>query len=157
MQVTGWKGIHDDAGEAAREIELTRADPGASGVLLWHAAPLLRNQDGVTDALRRIYAEPALTPAFSWLSAERPEQPDLRVKQGRNELDLNWKSTNGTAWRWVLQKKTGGHWASEILPATTTSLVLKAAAATNLPGAIALSAVDRYGNLSPAAIFHTPP
>jgi uncharacterized lipoprotein YddW (UPF0748 family) len=155
MQVTGWKGIRAETEEAGREIELTRREPGVSGTILWHAAPLLRDQDKVTDSLRRIYGEPALTPACPWLCAERPDQPCLTVRQAGHVLELNWKPANGLPWQWVLQKKTARHWTSEILPSRTTSLVLKAATATNLPTSIALSAVDRYGNLSPAAIFHT--
>ena len=157
MQITGWKSLRDGTGEAAREIELTRSEPGASGVLLWHAAPLLRNQDGVADSLRRIYSEPALTPACPWLCAERPRPPYLRAEHNGNELRLNWRPAGVPVWQWLVQKRAGERWTSEILPAKTTSLVLKAAAPANLPGVIALSAMDRYGNLSPAANFHTPP
>ena len=127
MQVTGWKSLRDASGEAAKEIQLTRTEPGASGVLLWHASPLLRNQEGVADSLRRIYSEPALTPAFPWLCAERPLQPYLRVEHIGNELKLDWKPSGIPVWQWLVQKKTGERWTSELLPANTTSLILKAA------------------------------
>jgi uncharacterized lipoprotein YddW (UPF0748 family) len=158
MQVTGWKGVQDDAREAAAEIELTRGQPGAPGVILWHAKTLLRDQGGVSEALQRgVYGAPALVPACPWLSADRPGQPYLRAEHGRGELKLSWKPATSPAWLWVLQKKTGGQWTTEILPAQTMSVSFKAGAATNVPEMIALSAVNRYGNLSPLAIYRGQP
>ncbi len=157
MKLNGWKGVEDDAKEAAEEIQLTRGQPGQPGDILWHAKPLLRDQDGVADALRRgVYSAPALVPAFPWLSADRPGQPYLRARRSRTQLKLSWKQADGPVWQWVLQKKAAGQWTTEILPAETTSAVVKTAA-TNMPALIALSAVNRYGNLSPASIIRGQP
>lgn len=158
MQVTGWKTLRDDSMEAVREIELTRQEPDVSGVLLWHAAPLLRNQDGVAETLqKRVFSEPALMPPCPWLCADRPAQPSLRAAEGAAELTLNWKSTNGPVWQWALQIKYGKRWVTEIFPAQKTSVTLKASGGTNFPESIALSAINRYGTLSPPAIFHQRP
>ena len=158
MKVNGWKGVEDAAKEAAEEIELTRGQAGAPGQCLWHAKPLQRGQDGVADALRGgVYGAPALVPACPWLSADHPAPPSLRASQSRGQLQLNWEPVNGPVWQWVLQKKEGGQWTTEILPAQTTSESLKAAAATNLPSMIALSAVNRYGSLSPATMINCRP
>ncbi len=157
MQVTGWKEPGDDVTETVREIGLTRGQAGASGNLLWHARPLLRDEHGVAGALQRgVYAAPALVPACPWLSGDRPVQPLLRAAQDRGELNLNWQSTNGPVWQWVLQKKAAGLWTTEILPAQTTSLTIQAGPA-NMPEVIALSAVNRFGNLSTAAIWRGSP
>jgi uncharacterized lipoprotein YddW (UPF0748 family) len=156
MRLTGWKGMEEDAGEAVREIEVTRAE-GASGALLWHAKPLLRDENGVAGALRhKVYGAAALVPSSPWLCADNPEEPYLRAEHSRDELKLNWKPASAPVWQWVLQKKAEGRWTTEILPGQVTSISL-AAVGTNGPEMIALCAVNRYGNLSPFAIFHARP
>src|ERR1700678_4415914 len=52
MKVNGWKGVADEAGEAVREIELTRRQAGASGDILWHAKPLLLRTNGLAEDLQ---------------------------------------------------------------------------------------------------------
>ncbi|MGA2748669.1 MAG: family 10 glycosylhydrolase [Verrucomicrobiota bacterium] len=154
MKSNGWPGIQDDAREAVREIELTRAEPGASGEILWHARPLLRGQGAVAATLlKTVYSAPALVPAFSWLSTNAPPPPLLRVIAGREEMNLSWQSGDGQAWQWVLRARIDGHWTAEILPGVKTGETIKASPAAPLPEAVELSAVNRYGNESPPAIF----
>ncbi len=119
MKVGGWKDVSDDAREVEREIELTRRQGRAPGVILWHAKPLMRNEAGVAQALeQRVYPGPALVPAYPWLSKTAPPMPFLRVRPARGELKLEWSSGGGTPWLWVVQKKIGGKWAAEIFRET---------------------------------------
>jgi hypothetical protein len=149
MKVNGWKGVSDDAREEAREIELTRRQAGVSGEILWHAKPLLRNTNGVADILQnQVYAAPALVPASPWLSADSPGKPLLQADLEGGELKLNWNSSGGAVWQWVLQKKTGGHWTTEILAGAKTGETIKPGPGKILPEAVALFAVDRFGNAS---------
>ena len=153
MKVNGWKGVPDEAVEAAREIKWTRRQEGASGEILWHAKPLLLKTNGVAEALQnKIYAVPALVPALSWLGAEAPGKPLLQGGTVGGEWKLEWRSSGGAVWQWVLQKKSGGHWSTEILPAAKTSETIKSGPARPLPEEIALFAVDRFGNISSGAI-----
>src|SRR5208283_490766 len=110
--------------------------------------------DDVTETVREI----ELTRGQAGASGNLlwPVQPLLRAAQDRGELNLNWQSTNGPVWQWVLQKKAAGLWTTEILPAQTTSLTIQAGPA-NMPEVIALSAVNRFGNLSTAAIWQRAP
>ena len=158
MQVTGWKGVPDDAKEAAAEIELTRGQPGPPGVILWHARTLLRDQNREAGALQRaVYGAQALVPSCPWLGGERPAQPYLRAEHRRGELNLSWKPANGTDCQWVLQRKSAGRWTTEILPPQSMSVSIKAATVADLPEMVTLSAVNRYGNLSPCAVFRAQP
>jgi uncharacterized lipoprotein YddW (UPF0748 family) len=157
MKVNGWKNVSDDASEEAREIELTRRQTDASGEILWHAKPLLRDTGGVADVLQnQVYAEPALVPASPWLDADTPAKPLLHAGLEGGELRLTWKSGGGAVHQWVLQKKTGGHWTTEILAGAKTGETIKPGPAMTLPKAIALFAVDRFGNVSGGATYRQP-
>jgi len=158
MKVGGWKEISDDAAEEAREIDSTRRQAGASGEILWHAKPLLRAGDRVAELLQnRLYAAPALVPPSPWLGAEAPGQPLLEAALVQGELKLNWKSSGRAVWQWVLQKKSAGHWATEILPGAKTGETIPSSPAMPLPEAVALFAVDRFGNVSGAATYRPTP
>jgi uncharacterized lipoprotein YddW (UPF0748 family) len=158
MKVNGWKGVSDDAKEEAREIELTRRQADVSGEILWHAKPLLRNTNGVADLLlNQVYDQPALVPASPWLSAGIPGKPGLQAGLEGGDLKLSWNSGGGAVWQWVLQKKTGGHWSTELLAGVKTGEMIKPGPAKTLPEAVALYAIDRFGNTSLGAIYRQPP
>jgi uncharacterized lipoprotein YddW (UPF0748 family) len=150
MRAGGWKGVSNDAAEMGREIGLTRSGKGAPGAVLWHARPLMRDEAGVARALQEtVYPASALVPACPWLSQVMPPPPFLRVRPERGELKLEWQSSGGAPWQWVVQKKIHGRWTAEILPREKTSEIITA----DLPEAVAISAVNRYGNVGPAATY----
>jgi uncharacterized lipoprotein YddW (UPF0748 family) len=61
------------ADELLRQIELTRAQPGATGNIHFSMKALLQNYDGIADKLKNgPYAQPALVPESTWLSGARP-------------------------------------------------------------------------------------
>jgi hypothetical protein len=154
MRVGGWAGITDEARETANEIALTRRQAGTSGEILWHSTLLPAHRGGVAEALRKgVYEEPALVPACGWLGGAEPARPVLTARQIGRYITLKWKEDAGRAWQWVVRRKTGGRWTTEILPGTQTEEVVPAEAGIN--DIIAISAVNRYGNLSEAAMFHT--
>jgi uncharacterized lipoprotein YddW (UPF0748 family) len=153
-----WPAINQPSRELTLQIQLTRKQPGADGNILWHSKPLLQNKGGVADALvTNLYATPALVPACPWLSKEAPAQPTVSAHETRRELKLNWKAGAGEVWRWVLQKKNGQGWTTEILPGDQSEEVMRAGAHTALPEVVVVSAVNRYGNLSPGAVLNAIP
>jgi hypothetical protein len=76
----------------------------------------------------------------------------LTVRPERGELTLEWKSSGGAPWQWVVQKKVGNNWTAEILPAETTSETIKA----DLPQVVAVAVVNRYGTMSSPATYISP-
>ena len=65
------KHVVSEAQETSDEILATRRQSGALGDILWHSKPLLTNQAGLADALRKgVYAQPALAPAYPWLEKD---------------------------------------------------------------------------------------
>jgi uncharacterized lipoprotein YddW (UPF0748 family) len=154
MKESGWKDVNDDASEVAREIELTRRQAGASGEILWHARPLLLKANSVEEVLRnQVYAVPALAPASPWLKADAPRKPSLDVGLAGGEMKLDWRSNGAGVWQWVLQKKFGRRWTTEILAGAKTSEKIKPGPGAPLPEAVALYAADRFGNLSIATLY----
>lgn len=155
MKIGDWRGLRDadSAREVAREIQAIRTEPGAAGLILWHARPLLQNLGGVASALSRdINAEPALVPASPWLDSTSPPPPRLNVKIEGDKVRLDWKSgSDRDPWQWVLEKKVGEHWLTEIYPGSVTGTFFIAPEAKFRPSAMALAAVDRCGALSPWA------
>jgi uncharacterized lipoprotein YddW (UPF0748 family) len=156
MKVNGWKGIDNEARETTNEITLTRRQIGALGEILWHSKPLLDNHAGVADALRKgAYGGPALVPACTWLGNALPARPVLTARESGREIKLNWKEESGGVWQWVVRKKTGSRWTTEILPGAQTKEVVPDGAGSAPPEIIAVSAVNRCGNVGEAAVFNT--
>jgi hypothetical protein len=156
MRVNGWKGIDNEARETTNEMALIRRQIGVSGEILWHSAPLLANHAGVADALRKgVYGGPALVPACTWLGNALPARPVLTARENGREITLNWKEESGGVWQWVVRKKTGGRWTTEILPGAQTKEVVPDGAGSAPLEIIAVSAVNRCGNMGGAAVFNT--
>jgi uncharacterized lipoprotein YddW (UPF0748 family) len=141
--------------EIARQIALTRNQPGATGNIFFAANDLMRNSKGVADALAVAYARPALMPAFPWLDATPPAAPTLhlglRFDNTRNALTASW-TANGAepAWQWLVRSRIGGTWRTDILPFDQNTIDLPST--TSDGDVVTLCAVDRCGNVSaPAA------
>jgi len=153
IKVGGWPGIpaNRDAHEVIREIEATRSHVGVTGNILWHTRPLFQTNTAVAPALlREVYMEPALAPASPWLSTSNPPAPLLTVKLSGDSFKLKWKSaTDYDPWQWVLEKKVGARWITEVYPPAVHETTFLAPQESLRPSAIALAAVNRYGNLSP--------
>jgi uncharacterized lipoprotein YddW (UPF0748 family) len=135
--------------EIIRQIEITRAQPGVSGHVHWNMKSLRRNRALDDKLARGVYAGPALVPATPWLDSTPPGKPLLAVTEnGISKAKATWRSASGkNAWLWLLQSQHDNEWTSEILPAEKRSHVFDGSA----PDAIALSAVDRVGNVSAPA------
>ena len=97
------------------------------------------------DTVRNANPQTALVPASPWLDSVPPDKPKLAVAEnGRSSLDVRWETTGEAAWLWILQYRTNEVWATEILPANQTTRTFE----NSKPDLVAVSAVDRTGNLS---------
>ena len=159
MQTDEWPGFKGNpAAETAKEIELTRRQPGADGAVLWRANFVMRNPGGIGAALAGSYSVPALVPASPWLGRQAPGKPLLTVRKTGREIAVAWKPAGGEpVWQWLLQEQFGGNWRTEILPAAQTSRIISAGGGAALPQAVAVTAVTRVGNLSPPAVSNPEP
>jgi uncharacterized lipoprotein YddW (UPF0748 family) len=136
--------------EIVGQIRLTRRQPGAAGHVHWNMKSLMRNTS-LADALEReVYTQPALVPACPWLGRSRPGKPKLAVAPNAGRLEISWRL--GGADRvahWLLQTQTAGEWKTEILPGPAAGEAWRGPA----PQVVAISAVDRNGNIGPPTIL----
>lgn len=150
MRAGGWKGVSDEAEEVGREIDLTRKQNGAPGVILWHARPLMGDETGIARALEtKIFSTQALVPAYPWLSRHPPPAPVISARIENGELELKWIPTVKIPWLTAVQKEIDGKWTTEIFGSERLSESVK----TNLLEAIAVTTVGHSGELSPPAIY----
>jgi uncharacterized lipoprotein YddW (UPF0748 family) len=138
--------------EITSQIKLTRNQAGSTGNLLWSMKSLLQNKDGIGDLLRReAYTQPALIPASPWLDAQAPSRTRVVADDtvGGGNLKVWWSVAPGeSVARWVVQSKVNGKWRVEIFAGQYNSCLMKGA-----PEYVAVSAVDRAGNLGPATVL----
>ncbi|MEO5804174.1 MAG: family 10 glycosylhydrolase [Verrucomicrobiota bacterium] len=141
------------AEEILNQIKATRPIPRANGHIHWSMKSVMNNSGGIADALKALYAEPALVPASPWLGSSVPTKPSLSAKREQNKIQARW-SFNGKEkprW-WVFQKRVGATWSTDILPGEQNSIPVSGSG-TNKPNTIAISAVNRSGALGPPAVL----
>lgn len=152
--------------EIIRQVELTRAQPGATGNVHFSMLVFQQNPDNL-DArlLRDVYAAPALVPASSWLGAPTIMHPVASARtdtaSGVHYLEL-FGVTDGAArvsasrtidvhapWQYVVQVRTAAGWTTAIVPGAARTHLLGTRGSAR-PIDIRVSAVDRLGNDGPA-------
>ena len=149
-----WPGIavsriesSEDPGRPAREIlnqvGLTRRiGKNYVGHIYWSMKSLMQNRGGVNDGLlKNFYQEPALVPPMTWLSRQVPATPAVRAVASGGNLSMAWNPVPGCA-KYAVQVRVGKKWQLTTVTAGN-KLTLR-----GLPDAIAVSAVDRFGNTS---------
>jgi len=140
--------------EIINQIRLTRRQPGASGDVHWNMKSLMRNETLAQALKREVYAQPAISPALTWLSDDTaPAELRLSITSGASSTRANWNSGKKEGvWLWVLQFRSKNEWSTRVLPARTTHLALS----RTIPDVIAITAIDRYGNASrPTVLEHS--
>lgn len=140
----GWK-----PDEIISQIRIAGTQPVSAGHVHWNMKSLMRSLDLDAALERTVYAEPALIPACKWLDSVPPAKPKLSVVAAGNfSIKLSWESTAAEAVQlWVLQYKRSDKWQTQILPDNQRSQILDG----DPPEALALSTVDRVGNVSSPA------
>jgi hypothetical protein len=125
---------------------------GAAGEIHYSAKALLSDNRGsiAAELAGGVYAKPALVPSSPWLEQTLPGKPALRMENGR----AAWEPAAGTnqvaVWLW--QTCLDGQWQTHILAGDTRGLIL-----TNSPETLAVTAIDRCGVASPAAVLQREP
>jgi uncharacterized lipoprotein YddW (UPF0748 family) len=132
--------------EIAKQISLTRANPGATGNIHFNMQSLFKNQGGVADALAATYSSDALMPRTPWLDNDAPLAPHIRLLG--DSLEIRPQGREPPALYAVRMKFSDG-WQAETIPAGQHRYsVLRAPGV--LPDLIGVTAVDRNGNESDA-------
>lgn len=148
---------HISAAEIVQEIELTRAQEGARGHVLFNARVLMNNVGRIADRLAQTYREPALIPAMPWLDSIPPSKPDASMALDSLETKVvRFQPTDTKSLSsWLVQARVDGEWRTAVLPASERMFILSGSDAR--ADVISVTAVDRVGNLSPAAVVRRTP
>ncbi len=137
-------------GEIISQINLTRREKGASGHVLWNMRSLMRNADLRSALLKEVYQQPALTPALAWVDHATPGTPQLKLAGVGPSFQASWKAVGGKPTRfWALQTRKDGKWQAAILDGARAQMALP----NQTPEAVALRAIDRYGNASSPTVL----
>lgn len=143
------------AEEIVNQVRLTRRQPGASGNIFFNMTSL-KNTRLAKSLSERLYQQPALVPSTPWLDNQPPAKPiATTTAHALGKLRINFQAGDAeTPHLWVLQTRTDGRWNTEILPGRDKSHELGRLEARK-SDLIALSAVDRCGNLSSTTVIDT--
>ncbi len=142
--------------EIANQIAITRKQAGASGNIHWNVSSLMSEAKGLAAMLAaQTYTQPALVPASPWLDKTVPPRPALTLQYDplRDRFEMLWQSAEAEpVGRWLVQTCTGGRWESFVTAAASKSgNIVKSGG--RFPELVSLIAVDRAGNISPAAVM----
>jgi uncharacterized lipoprotein YddW (UPF0748 family) len=114
------------ADDIIRQIEVTRATPGATGNVHFSMKALMKNSGGIADKLNKgPYAEPALVPESPWLGHETPEKAEVSAKRTEGGVALKMKVPSGQEpWQWLVRMLTSKGWKTSILPGAMSEQVV---------------------------------
>ncbi|MFC5051239.1 glycoside hydrolase family 10 protein [Rubritalea spongiae] len=154
-----WPGIatariqsSDDPGRPASEIvnqvKLSRSvGRNWAGALHWSMKSLMQNRGGISSSLEKgLYSVPALVPPMTWISKKAPSAPKIAAKSSGGNTSVSIGRVSGVQ-RYAVQARYGKSWSSVAVTAQA-SITLK-----GRPDAIAVTAVDRYGNASGPSVL----
>lgn len=135
------------ASEIVNQVSLTRSvGKNYVGHVFWSMKSLMNNRGGVSNALvKNFYQEPALVPPMPWVSRTPPATPKVKAAISGGNVNVAWGAVAGCS-KYAVQVRVGRTWMfSTVVGGTKVTL-------KGVPDAIAVSAVDRYGNTSPPRV-----
>lgn len=134
------------AEDIIRQIEATRATPGATGNVHFSMKAFLQDYDGINEKLKNgPYAEPALVPESPWLGKETPGQPEAPVLITGDGIQVKLALPKGKKpWQWLVRAQMTDGWKTVIVPGDEELYMLKNADNAT-PKAVIVSAVSRLG------------
>ena len=131
--------------EVVDQIEVTRKLGGSVGVVHFSMKCFMRNAAGVSDEVRKAYAEPALVPETPWLaSGKTPAAPGVTRESINGSDGLRIKAEDGI--RFVVVRGV----SPDAQTAVVRGVAADGTASVPLPKAdrVLVSAVDRTGRES---------
>lgn len=136
------------ADEIIRQIEATRAQPGATGNVHFSMKALMQNFGGIADKLKAgVYAEPALVPESPWLGRETPAKPKVNVEADGSNVTVQMQGPRGKQpWQWLVQLQTAGGQETAIVPGGESQYTIQLTDGET-PKSVSVAGVSRLGKL----------
>ncbi|MBX3432113.1 MAG: family 10 glycosylhydrolase [Pirellulales bacterium] len=141
---------HWEATEILRQIEATRAQPGARGNVHFSMKALAKDYDGLAAKLREnLYAKPALVPPLPGAEGPIPATPQATAGASRDAVTVRFDLPGASRpWLWVVQLKRGDRWEAAVVPGHERRYTASAAGPRVVEASV--SAVSRTGLEGPA-------
>lgn len=136
------------ASEITNQIDLTRKiGRNWNGHIHWSAKSLVTNRGGIATRLAGTYTQPAAVPPMPWINTNAPGSPGVSAFLAQGNTVIRWQSDGATA-KVAVQARSGGTWR-------TMKIASVSAGQTTIPraDAIAVTALDRFGNASPPKVL----
>jgi uncharacterized lipoprotein YddW (UPF0748 family) len=143
------------ASEITKQVDLSRSiGKNWAGHIHWSVKGLTKNLGGISTMLAKgAYAQPALVPPMPWLSQQAPGRPGASATGNGSSLRVTFQSGDRATSRYAVQARFGNQWRMvKIVSAGLKSVDLPGLAG-RLPDAVAVSAVDRFGNSSTPVVL----
>ena len=136
------------ASEITNQIDLSRKiGKGWNGHIHWSAKSLVKNQGGISSKLTGSYTQPAAVPPMPWVNSKSPAAPGVSAVVQSGGTYVHWEPDGNTS-KVAIQAKSGGSWKTvQIAPVSAKGVTIPRA------DAVAVTALDRYGNASPPKIL----
>ncbi len=158
-----WPGLFDSRtmpdvgtwrpGEIVGQVETTRQSGVSTGTVHYSFKSLVASRALGRALAEEVYAEPALVPASPWLDAAPPPAPRVTVEARRSGREAVLAPRPGEAVRhFVIRFRRGSAWSWRL--AAGDARIHDVPAGVD---AVAVSAVDRAGNESPATLVEVAP
>jgi len=138
------------ASEIVHQVNLSRKiGRNWVGHVHWSAKALMTNKGGVRSALdRSVYQEPALVPPMTWMSEKQPQTPRITARGSGGSTQVSWSRVSN-ARVYAVQARYGKTWRMvSVVPGGSSRLTL-----SGNPDAIAVTAVDAFGNAGAPAVL----
>jgi uncharacterized lipoprotein YddW (UPF0748 family) len=144
--------------EILEQIDILRSRPAAGGHIHFSMVALMQDRDGLATLLQMgAYAQPALVPATPWLAGpaamHTPAEPRLHARFGQLLIDTGLDPATGQPAPgpalWAVWRRIGDQWRFAVLPGSERRAEWLGARQ------LQVQAVDRLGQLSPAAVLRS--
>jgi uncharacterized lipoprotein YddW (UPF0748 family) len=138
--------------EILKQINATRLQAGVDGQIHYGMNCILTNRQNIAYYLQKnAYKSFVLPPASPWLTTKRVTKPRLLfgIRPNSDIAAFTWRPTGEEPKYWILQERFGNEWKTSILPGGQKTKYVEGNLATRLPGQIALTPIDRYGQSGP--------
>lgn len=137
------------AGEIIDQLQLSRnIGTQRNGHLHWSVKAIMQNRDQIADQLKALYTAPALVPSMPWLSRTAPLPPTINADRQGEKITVRWRIQDVSTHKLVVQGRHGTTWQTiRIATSNSGGIVLP------LYDAIAVTAVNRFGNTAPPVVL----
>ena len=147
-----------EADELLRQIEATRATPGATGNVHFSMKAFMRDYGGIDERLKKgLYSDPALVPESAWLGDETLAKPEVSTENAKDGVIVRMKLQNGSPWQWLVRAKVADGWKTAIVPGNEHQFLLKVPVDA-VPKEVFVSAISRLsreGEATRSAVKHS--